>query len=103
MNKSFNFIRWPVIFFSTFLYIYIPKPFDSIFLGAVGFPGVPDHISLWGLLIPIRRAFQQYVNVRPIKLLPGVTTPLSDRNPEDIDFIIVRENNEGPRLFKHWF
>ncbi|MBJ26442.1 MAG: tartrate dehydrogenase [Rhodospirillaceae bacterium] len=71
------------------------KPFDSIFLGAVGFPGVPDHISLWGLLIPIRRAFQQYVNVRPIKLLPGVTTPLSDRNPEDIDFIIVRENNEG--------
>ena len=69
--------------------------FDSIFLGAVGFPGVADHISLWGLLIPIRRAFNQYVNVRPIKLLPGVTSPLSGRTSKDIDFVIIRENNEG--------
>jgi len=70
-------------------------PFDGIFLGAVGFPGVEDHVSLWGLLIPIRRAFQQYVNLRPIKLLPGVTSPLAGRTAGDIDFVIVRENNEG--------
>ena len=66
---------------------------DSIFLGAVGFPGVPDHVSLWGLLIPIRRAFQQYVNQRPVRLLRGVVSPL--RDPGTIDFYIVRENNEG--------
>jgi len=66
---------------------------DSIFLGAVGFPGVADHISLWGLLIPIRRTFQQYVNLRPVRLLKGVESPL--RNPGNIDFYIVRENNEG--------
>jgi tartrate dehydrogenase/decarboxylase / D-malate dehydrogenase len=66
---------------------------DAIFLGAVGYPGVPDHISLWGLLIPIRRSFQQYVNIRPVRLLQGVESPL--RNPGLIDFVIVRENNEG--------
>ena len=66
---------------------------DSIFLGAVGFPGVPDHISLWGLLVPIRRTFQQYVNLRPVKLLKGVESPL--KNPGEIDFYIVRENTEG--------
>jgi tartrate dehydrogenase/decarboxylase/D-malate dehydrogenase len=69
--------------------------FDSIFLGAVGFPGVPDHISLWGLLIPIRRGFQQYACVRPVRLLPGVKSPLAGRGPKDIDFLVVRENNEG--------
>jgi tartrate dehydrogenase/decarboxylase/D-malate dehydrogenase len=68
---------------------------DAIFLGAVGFPGVPDHISLWGLLIPIRREFQQYVNLRPVRLFEGVRSPLADREPGDIDFLIVRENNEG--------
>jgi len=68
---------------------------DAIFLGAVGFPGVPDHISLWGLLIPIRRQFRQYVNLRPVRLLDGVKSPLADRRPGDIDFYIVRENNEG--------
>jgi len=68
---------------------------DAIFLGAVGFPGVPDHVSLWGLLIPIRRGFQQYACVRPVKLLPGVRSPLAGRGPSDIDFIVVRENNEG--------
>ena len=68
---------------------------DAILLGAVGYPGVPDHISLWGLLIPLRRGFEQYACVRPIKLLPGVRTPLADRVPKDIDFVIVRENNEG--------
>lgn len=66
---------------------------DAIFLGAVGYPGVPDHISLWGLLIPIRRAFQQYVNIRPVRLLKGIQSPL--RNPGEIDFVIIRENNEG--------
>ena len=68
---------------------------DAIYLGAVGYPGVPDHISLWGLLIPLRRQFQQYVNVRPVKLFEGVPCPLKGRRPEDIDFIVVRENNEG--------
>ncbi len=68
---------------------------ESIFLGAVGFPGVPDHISLWGLLIPIRRQFQQYVNLRPIRLLPGITPPVHGYETGDIDFYVVRENNEG--------
>src|SRR6478609_5237156 len=69
------------------------KAFESIFLGAVGWPGVPDHVSLWGLLIPIRRAFRQYVNLRPIKVFEGVDSPL--RAPEDVDFAVVRENVEG--------
>jgi tartrate dehydrogenase/decarboxylase / D-malate dehydrogenase len=68
---------------------------DSILLGAVGWPGVPDHISLWGLLIPIRRGFDQYVNLRPCKLMPGVKTPLANRTEKDIDFYVVRENTEG--------
>src|SRR5512134_3587493 len=71
------------------------RPFDAIFLGAVGFPGVPDHVSLWGLLIPIRRGFRQYVNLRPVRLLKGVRSPLAGRGPGDIDMMIVRENNEG--------
>jgi tartrate dehydrogenase/decarboxylase/D-malate dehydrogenase len=71
------------------------REFDAIFLGAVGFPGVPDHISLWGLLIPIRRLMRQCVNVRPVRMLKGMVSPLKNRVPEDIDFIIVRENNEG--------
>ena len=69
--------------------------FDAILLGAVGYPGVPDHESLWGLLIPIRRQFDQYVNLRPVRLLPGITSPLANRSPEEIDFVIVRENTEG--------
>ena len=69
--------------------------FDAIFLGAVGYPGVPDHVSLWGLLIPIRRAFRQYVNLRPVRLLRGIECPLKRFGPGDIDFLIVRENNEG--------
>jgi len=68
---------------------------DAIYLGAVGFPGVPDHVSLWGLLIPIRRRFKQYVSLRPVRLMPGVTSPLRDRGASDIDFYVVRENNEG--------
>jgi tartrate dehydrogenase/decarboxylase/D-malate dehydrogenase len=71
------------------------RAFEAIFLGAVGFPGVPDHVSLWGLLIPIRRGFHQYVNLRPVRLLRGVRSPLAGRSPEDIDMLIVRENNEG--------
>jgi tartrate dehydrogenase/decarboxylase/D-malate dehydrogenase len=68
---------------------------QGVFLGAVGYPGVPDHVSLWGLLIPIRRGFKQYVNLRPIRLLAGVDSPLKDRKPGEIDFYVVRENNEG--------
>ena len=68
---------------------------DAIFLGAVGFPGVPDHVSLWQLLIPIRRVFEQYVNLRPVRLLRGVKSPLAGRTAADIDFVVVRENNEG--------
>jgi tartrate dehydrogenase/decarboxylase/D-malate dehydrogenase len=68
---------------------------DAIFLGAVGRHHVPDHVSLWGLLIPIRRAFRQYVNLRPIRLWPGIPSPLRDATPADVDMVIVRENNEG--------
>jgi tartrate dehydrogenase/decarboxylase/D-malate dehydrogenase len=72
------------------------KKHDCVFLGAVGMPSiVPDHISLWGQLIPIRRQFQQYINLRPVRLMPGLKTPLADRYPGDIDFYVVRENNEG--------
>jgi tartrate dehydrogenase/decarboxylase / D-malate dehydrogenase len=66
---------------------------DAIFLGAVGAPGIPDHVTLWGLLIPIRRAFLQYVNLRPVRILPGVRSPLTE--PGGLDVIIVRENVEG--------
>jgi tartrate dehydrogenase/decarboxylase/D-malate dehydrogenase len=68
---------------------------DAVFLGAVGFPTVPDHISLGGLLLPIRRQFQQYANIRPVRLMPGVKSPLAGREVGDIDFIVVRENTEG--------
>jgi tartrate dehydrogenase/decarboxylase/D-malate dehydrogenase len=69
---------------------------DAIFFGAVGWPAtVPDHISLWGSLIQFRREFDQYVNLRPVRLMPGVPTPLANRQPGDIDFFVVRENTEG--------
>jgi tartrate dehydrogenase/decarboxylase/D-malate dehydrogenase len=68
---------------------------DAVFLGAVGHPDVPDHVSLWGLLIPMRRQYEQYVNKRPVRLLPGMTSPLRDRGPDDIDMVIIRENCEG--------
>ena len=71
------------------------KGSDAVYLGAVGYPGVPDHISLWGLLIPIRREFHQYVNLRPVRLFEGVVSPLANRKPGDIDFLVVRENVEG--------
>lgn len=71
------------------------RNFDTIFLGAVGYPGVPDHVSLWGLLIPIRRTFRQYVNLRPCRLLRGITSPLRDTEPGSIDLVVVRENSEG--------
>ncbi|GAC1458808.1 MAG: tartrate dehydrogenase [Vulcanimicrobiaceae bacterium] len=68
---------------------------DAIYFGAVGFPNVPDHVSLWGLLIPFRRGFAQYVNLRPVRLMPGITSPLAGRKEGDIDYWIVRENTEG--------
>ena len=75
--------------------IEILSKFDAIFLGAVGAPGVPDHISLWDLLLIIRKKFDQYINLRPVKLLKGAPCPLKDATPEDIDMIFVRENTEG--------
>ena len=69
---------------------------DAIFFGAVGWPEIlPDHISLWGSLLKFRREFDQYVNLRPVRLMPGVPSPLAGREPGDIDFWIVRENTEG--------
>ncbi len=68
---------------------------DAIYMGAVGYPGVPDHVSLWGLLLPIRQAFDQYVNLRPIKSLKGIPTPLDPAKAPDLDILLVRENTEG--------
>jgi len=72
------------------------KDFDAIYFGAVGWPAtVPDHISLWGSLIKFRRDFDQYVNLRPVRLMPGVPCPLANKKVGDIDFFVVRENTEG--------
>ncbi|MCC6195405.1 MAG: tartrate dehydrogenase [Burkholderiales bacterium] len=72
------------------------KSYEAIYYGAVGWPAtVPDHVSLWGSLILFRRGFDQYVNMRPCKLMPGIPTPLANRKPGDIDFVVVRENTEG--------
>jgi tartrate dehydrogenase/decarboxylase/D-malate dehydrogenase len=71
------------------------KKFDAIYLGAVGYPGVPDHISLWDLLLKIRKGFDQYINLRPVKLIKGAPCPLKDVKMEDIDMLFVRENSEG--------
>jgi len=68
---------------------------DAILLGAIGYPGVPDHISLHGLLFPVRKEFDQYINFRPVKLLEGFESPLKISKPEDIDFVVIRENTEG--------
>ncbi|WP_162565527.1 tartrate dehydrogenase [Variovorax sp. SRS16] len=70
--------------------------FDSIYFGAVGWPqGIPDHVALWQSLMLFRRGFDQYVNMRPVKTMPGLRSPLADRGPGDIDFVVVRENTEG--------
>jgi tartrate dehydrogenase/decarboxylase/D-malate dehydrogenase len=71
------------------------KGCDAIFFGAVGAPDVPDHITLWGLRLPICQGFDQYANVRPTRILPGISAPLRDRGPGDLDWVIVRENSEG--------
>ncbi|WP_077211070.1 tartrate dehydrogenase [Bacillus dakarensis] len=71
------------------------QEFDAIYLGAVGYPGVPDHISLWDLLLKIRKGFDQYVNIRPIKLLHPDLTPLKEKGEKEIDFLVIRENSEG--------
>ncbi len=73
----------------------ILKDFDAIYLGAVGYPGVPDDVSLQGLLLKIRKGFDEYINLRPVKLLKGAPCPLKDAKEEDIDMIVVRENSEG--------
>ena len=100
-NLSFDHYDWSCETYSKTGAMMPPDGLDqlrdskSIFLGAVGWLGVPDHVSLWGLLIPIRRGFDQYVNLRPCKLLPGAVTPLANRTEKDIDFYVVRENTEG--------
>ncbi|MGL4960265.1 MAG: tartrate dehydrogenase [Inquilinus sp.] len=71
------------------------KPFDAIYFGAVGAPDVPDHVTLWGLRLPICQGFDQYANVRPTRILPGITSPLRHAGPGDLDWVIVRENSEG--------
>lgn len=72
------------------------RDFDAILFGAVGWPAVvPDHISLWGSLLKFRREFDQYINMRPVRLMPGVPCPLANKKPGDIDFVVVRENTEG--------
>ena len=71
------------------------KAHDAIFFGAVGAPDVPDHITLWGLRLPICQGFDQYANVRPTRILPGISAPLKDKGPGDLDWVIVRENSEG--------
>lgn len=71
------------------------KPMDAVFFGAVGAPDVPDHITLWGLRLPICQGFDQYANVRPTRILPGISTPLKDKGPGDLDWVIIRENSEG--------
>src|SRR2546429_2003104 len=69
--------------------------YDAIYLGAIGWPTVPDHVSLWECLLPIRKTFEQYVNLRPVRLPPGVRSPLAGRGPDDVDMLFVRENTEG--------
>src|SRR5215218_10748063 len=71
------------------------EAFDAIYFGAVGWPGVPDHVSLWGLRLAICQGFDQYACVRPVRLLPGIPSPLRDATPERIDWVVVRENSEG--------
>jgi len=71
------------------------KNFDAIYLGAVGYPGVPDHISLWDLLLKIRKSFDQYINIRPIQLLKGAHCPLNDVKREEVNMLFIRENSEG--------
>ncbi|PYQ11106.1 MAG: tartrate dehydrogenase [Acidobacteria bacterium] len=71
------------------------RDFDAIYFGAVGWPGVPDHVAVWELILPIRQRFEQYVNLRPMRLLPGVRGPLAGRGPADLDMLCVRENSEG--------
>ena len=71
------------------------QAYDAIYLGACGWPTVPDHISLWGLLLPIRKTFEQYVNVRPVRCLPGIKSPLAGRGAADVDMLFIRENTEG--------
>src|SRR4051812_21247512 len=71
------------------------QQFEAIFLGAIGDPRVPDHVSVWELILPLRQRFDQSVNLRPMRLLPGVTTPLAGRTTKDIDMVCVRENSEG--------
>src|SRR5262252_1372159 len=71
------------------------KDFDAIYFGAVGWPGVPDHISLWGLRLAICQNFDQYANIRPVRLLPGVPSPLKAATAETMNWVVVRENTEG--------
>ena len=101
LQFEFTYLPWGCKYYLTHGYmmpdngIELLKNFDAIFLGAVGSPNVPDHISLWDLLLTIRKQFDQYVNLRPVKLLRGAPCPLTGIQPEDIDMLFIRENSEG--------
>src|SRR5216683_1240633 len=71
------------------------RKFDAIYFGAVGDKEIPDHITLWGLRLPICQGFDQYANLRPTRILPGIKSPLAGRGPADLDWVIIRENSEG--------
>jgi tartrate dehydrogenase/decarboxylase/D-malate dehydrogenase len=71
------------------------RAYDAVYLGSIGWPTVPDHVSLWGGLMPLRKSFELYVNLRPVRLLPGIRGPLADRGPSDVDMLFIRENTEG--------
>ena len=71
------------------------RGYDAVYLGSIGWPTVPDHVSLWGALMPLRKSFELYVNLRPVRLLPGIKGPLADRGPAEIDMLFIRENTEG--------
>ena len=71
------------------------REYDAVYLGSIGWPTVPDHVSLWGGLMPLRKSFELYVNLRPVRLLPGIRGPLADRGPAEIDMLFIRENTEG--------
>src|SRR5699024_8005252 len=71
------------------------RDYDAIYFGAVGYPGVPDHVSLWGLRLAICQGFDQWANIRPVRFLPGVRSPLRDAEGADLDWVVIRENSEG--------
>jgi len=94
-SLSFTELPWGCDYYTRTGKMMDDAAFDAIYLGAIGAPTVPDHIAVWDLLLPLRQRFQQYVNLRPMRLLPGLSSPLANRGAADIDMVCVRENTEG--------